>query len=59
MNYIVTKNPHFFKQIGDYSYCSLEDLKLTPTVAVDSETTGLDWKIDEMFCLQIVKIIIL
>jgi ribonuclease D len=53
MNYIVTKNPHFFKQIGDYSYCSLEDLKLTPTVAVDSETTGLDWKIDEMFCLQV------
>jgi DNA polymerase I-like protein with 3'-5' exonuclease and polymerase domains len=53
MNYIVTKNPQFFKKIGDYNYCALEDLNLKSTIAVDSETTGLDWKTEDMFCIQI------
>lgn len=53
MNFIVTKNPQFFKRIGDYNYCTLVDLKLDITIAVDSETTGLDCKIEKMFCLQI------
>jgi DNA polymerase I-like protein with 3'-5' exonuclease and polymerase domains len=53
-NYIITKNPDFFKKIGDYNFCSLEELKNLPEqIAVDTETTGLFALVDDMFCVQI------
>jgi DNA polymerase I-like protein with 3'-5' exonuclease and polymerase domains len=53
MNYIITRNQSFFEKIGNYNYCNLEDMILPETIAVDTETTGLDSKIDEIFCIQI------
>jgi hypothetical protein len=40
MNYIVCKNKEQFESIGDYNYCSLEDMILPDVIACDSETTG-------------------
>lgn len=51
--WIVTKNKPFFEAIGKYNYCSLEDMKLTKRIAYDSETTGLDPKLDNVFCVQL------
>jgi ribonuclease D len=53
MNYIITKNKDFFTKIGNYNYCSLEDMVLPDIIAMDTETTGLDPKIDEIFSIQI------
>ena len=53
MNYIVTKNKSYFDKIGRYKYCNLEDMILPDTIAVDSETTGLEARNCEMFCIQI------
>lgn len=52
-NYIITKNPDYFKKIGDYNYCNLEDMDLPETIAFDSETTGLEARHHDMFCIQI------
>ena len=52
-NYIITKNKEYFEKIGDYNYCTLEDMILPNTIAVDSETTGLEARHEDMFCLQI------
>lgn len=53
MNYIITKRQEYFSKIGDYNYCELDDMELTETIAVDSETTGLEARHCDMFCLQI------
>ena len=53
MNYIITKNQQFFKKIGDYNYCSLEDMILPETIALDTETTGFDPFKDSLFSIQI------
>jgi len=42
MNYIITKNPDYFRNIGNYNYCNLEDMVLTQKIAFDCETTGLN-----------------
>lgn len=41
MNYIISNNKSFFEKIGDYNYCSLEDMILPNAIAIDTETTDL------------------
>ena len=55
MNYIVTRNQEFFKNIGQYNYCSLEEMgkMLTPGLAFDSETTGLSFLDNVIFAVQL------
>jgi DNA polymerase-1 len=62
MNYIITKNPLFFTKIlsdqilaGQIGFCGLEDMKLDrfPAIAIDTETTGLEARNCEIFCVQI------
>ena len=49
MNYIITHNQSHYKKIGEYNYCSLEDMILTETISVDTETTGLTPRNFELF----------
>jgi DNA polymerase-1 len=49
----VCKNKEQFESIGDYNYCSLEDMILPDVIACDSETTGLQPRNSDMFCFQI------
>lgn len=53
MNYIITKTPEFFKNIGSYNFCSLKDMVLPNTIAIDTETTGLTPLNCDIFCTQI------
>jgi DNA polymerase I-like protein with 3'-5' exonuclease and polymerase domains len=53
MNYIVCKDKTPFEAIGEYNYCTLEDMILKETIACDSETTGLQPRHCDMFCFQI------
>ena len=53
MNYILTKHPEFFDKIGKYNFCNLEDMVLPEKIAIDTETTGLDVKVCDVFCVQI------
>lgn len=53
MNYIVCKHQEYFKKIGEYSYCNLEDMMLPEIIACDTETTGLEARKHEIFCIQI------
>lgn len=57
MNYIVTRNPDFFRKIGEYHYCSLSELQQklegVKGVSIDSETTGLRALDDKIFAVQI------
>jgi len=53
MNYIITKHPEFFKNIGTYNFCNLEDMILPVTLALDTETTGLTPRNYDIFCVQI------
>lgn len=53
MDYIICKNKEQFNKIGEYNYCSLEDMILPDVIAVDTETTGLEARHHSMFCLQI------
>jgi len=53
MNYIITKNIKHYQKIGEYNYCKLEDMILPDLLAVDSETTGIQSRHNDMFCLQI------
>lgn len=41
MNYIITNREDYFKDIGEYHYCKLEEMLLPKTIAYDSETEGL------------------
>ncbi len=53
MNYIITKNPDFFKKIGNYNFCNLSDMVLPNKIALDKETTGLEALKDKVFSIQI------
>jgi DNA polymerase I len=53
MNYIVCLDKTPFEAIGDYNYCSLEDMVLTDIISVDTETTGLQARNCDIFCTQI------
>lgn len=53
MNYIVTKNKEYFKKVGEYNFCELSDMILPEIISVDSETTGLAARHNDMFCLQV------
>ncbi len=52
-NYIITKNKDYFKAIGDYMYCDLTDMILSPTVSLDLETTALKAILGDIFAIQI------
>lgn len=52
-NFIITKNKEFFKKIGDYNYCNLEEMELPEVIAYDSETSGLDYLTDTVFSIQL------
>lgn len=54
MRYIITKNKEFFQKIGEYNYADLDILKGLPKIiAIDTETTGLNAREDDIFCVQI------
>ncbi|MFN9112093.1 MAG: hypothetical protein ACK5XN_18665, partial [Bacteroidota bacterium] len=53
MNYIITKNRSYFEKIGEYNYCSLEDMILGDVISFDSETTGLQPRNCDIFCVQL------
>lgn len=53
MNYIITKHPEFFDNIGEYNFCNLENMFLPETIAIDTETTGLTPRNCDIFCVQI------
>ena len=53
MNYIITKHPEFFTNIGEYNFCSLEQMILPNTIAFDTETTSLSTRDGDVFCIQI------
>jgi len=53
MNYIITKHPEFFDNIGKYNFCSLEEMVLTLILGLDTETTGLVTQTCDIFCVQI------
>lgn len=53
-SWIITRNPEFFKAIGEYNYAKLDDLKNLPDrIAYDSETTSLHPKDGSIFAIQI------
>lgn len=52
-NFIITKNYEYFKKIGDYNYCTLDDMVLPDEIAYDSETTGLIVRNEDVFCIQL------
>jgi DNA polymerase-1 len=52
-NYIVTNNKHLFEDLGNYNYCTLEEMVLPDFIAVDTETTGLNARKNHMFSVQI------
>jgi len=53
MDYIITKHPEYFHKIGKYNFCNLEDMYLPPIIAIDTETTGLKARFNDIFCIQI------
>lgn len=53
MNYIVTNRKDYFKRIGEYNYCSLEEVILPSKIAVDTETTSLKPHKGQMFAIQV------
>lgn len=53
MNYIVTNRKDYFKRIGEYNYCSLEEVILPSKIAVDTETTSIKPHKGEMFAIQV------
>jgi len=53
MNYIICKNPTPFISLGEYNYCELEDMILPDIISIDSETTGLEARKQDIFCIQL------
>ena len=53
MNYIITKTPQFFENIGQFNFCQLEDMILPETIAIDLETTELKAILGDIFAIQI------
>ena len=52
-NYIITKTPEFFQNIGQFNFCQLEDMILSKILAVDTETTELKAILGDIFAIQI------
>ena len=52
MNYIITKNPELFN-FDNYNFCELDDMLLSETLAVDTETTSLFPRKGKLFSIQI------
>lgn len=52
-NYIITKTPQFFENIGQFNFCQLEDMILPETIAIDLETTELKPILGDIFAIQI------
>ena len=52
-NYIITKNKSYFQKIGNYNYCELFQMRLPEIISIDSETTGLEARHSDIFCIQI------
>lgn len=52
-NFIITKNKKYFEKVGIYNYCDLEDMVLPETISIDTETTGLKARHENIFCVQI------
>lgn len=42
MNYIITSRDYYFKLIGNYNYCTINEIILPDKIAIDTETTGLE-----------------
>lgn len=53
MNYIITNRNKYFEKIGQYEYCSLEEMILPNKLACDTETTALKPYKGELFAVQI------
>jgi len=53
MNYIVAREREPFQKLGDYNYCTLEEMILPDILAFDTETTGLQAIHHDLFCCQI------
>jgi DNA polymerase I-like protein with 3'-5' exonuclease and polymerase domains len=54
MNYIVTRNREFFQKIGNYNLLDIRDIKpFEGRIALDTETTGLKARHNEIFCVQV------
>lgn len=54
MNYIVTRNPDFFRKIGNYNLKDIKDIKpFEGRIALDTETTGLKARHNDIFCVQV------
>jgi len=55
MNYIICKehSKKKFIELGYPNFCELEDMQLGDTIALDSETTGLQARNNDIFCIQI------
>ena len=53
MNYIICKDRSYFEKLGDYKYCNLTDMILPERIAIDTETTGLEVRHCDIFCVQI------
>lgn len=53
MNNIITNRQDYFKNIGDYNYCTIEEAVLPKVIAYDSETTSLKTFKGEIFAMQI------
>ena len=53
MNYIITKNRAYFDKIGKYKFCNLEDMILPDSIAIDTETTGLEARKCDFTCVQL------
>jgi DNA polymerase I len=60
MDFIITKRKDYFGLIGEYDFCTIDDIQLPNVVAVDTETTGLEcyhtdkgFRGDELFAIQL------
>lgn len=53
MEYIICKDKTKFIGIGEYNYCNLEDMILPEIISIDSETTGLEARKNDIFCIQL------
>lgn len=53
MNYIITGRKFYFEAIGNYNYCTLEQMILPNKLAVDTESTSLKTYKGELFSIQI------
>ena len=53
MDYIVCKHREQFEKIGEYNYCSIEEMILPHMIAIDTESDGLLARKNDTFCVQL------